>query len=141
MPCFSQSRFLYCIQIFIMRSWYCSIQIALTSYLEIKCKYIHIILTYSTWHICMKYIYFHSFWQSFVYFEIRKYECISSIFSSVWGSEFSGLGYCCIQVYIFFTKTVIVYLCFMHKYMLVEKDMEVHEYKIFSNIALRRKLN
>jgi hypothetical protein len=29
----------------------------------------------------------------------------------------------------------------MHKYMLVEKDMEVHEYKIFSNIALRRKLN
>ena len=41
----------------------------------------------------------------------------------------------------FFTKTVIVYLCFMHKYMLVRKDMEVHEYKIFSNIALRRKLN
>jgi len=36
-----------------------------------------------------------------VYFEIRKYEFISSIFSSVWGAEFSGYGYCCIQVYIF----------------------------------------
>ena len=142
MQCFSQSKFVFCIRLFIMRSWYCSIQIALSSDLQIKCKCVHIILTYSTWHI---YIFYevriiYSFWKSclgFLYILKFAKMNLSAVFSRQCEERSVMEVHLNTVVFMF---TVIVYVCLMHKYMLVRKYMEVHEYEIFSNIILRHKL-